>query len=107
MRPHSKRRPFPQPSALQGLIEAAAPVLAAQGVQRSSAVPWIEAARLSMAIASGGGWQLPATPQEFLEPMLAYKGWEWTWEGADLVLTLPGWVKPPVRLVAIQPRLIE
>ena len=105
MRPHSKRRPHPQPSPLQVLIEAAAPVLAAHGEQRSPTAPWIAAAALSMAIASGGGWSLPATPQEFLEPMLAYRGWAWSWEDADLVLTLPGWVQPPPVLVAIQPSL--
>jgi hypothetical protein len=43
-----------------------------------------------MAIASGGGWQLPATTHAFLEPMLTYMSWDWRREGAELVLTLPG-----------------
>ena len=107
MRPHSKRRPHPTPSALQVLIEAAAPVLAAHGEQRSPAAPWIAAARVSMTIASCGGWQLPATPQEFMEPMLAYRGWTWRWEGDDLVLILPGWVQPPVRLVGVRSGLFN
>jgi hypothetical protein len=50
---------------------------------------------------------IPATPQEFLELRLAYKGWTWRWEGDDLVLKLPGWVAPPVRLVAVQLGLFD
>ena len=73
MRPRrSIRPPTPSPSALQVLIETAAPVLAAHGEQRSLAAPWLAAASVSMSIASGGGWRLSATPQEFLEPMLAH-----------------------------------
>ena len=105
MRPHSKRRPHPQPSALQVLIEAAAPVLAAHGEQRSPAPPWIAAAEVSIKIAQGCGWSLQDTPESYLGPMLAYRGWTWRLEGADLILTLPGWVEPPMRLVAVQPGL--
>lgn len=39
--------------------------------------------------------------------MLAYKGWAWRWGGADLVITLPGWVRLPQVLVAVQPGLFD
>ena len=78
------------------------PVLAAQGEQRSLATPWIAAATLSIKIAQGCGWSFHDTPESYLEPMLAYKGWAWRWEGADLVLTQPGWVEPTRVLVVVQ-----
>ena len=89
------------------LIEAAAPVLAANGEHRSPSAPWIAAASVSIKVAQGCGWSLQDTPESYLEPMLAYRGWTWRWEGDDLVLTLPGWVQPPVRLVAVQLGLFD
>ena len=107
MRQHSKRRPHPQSSALQMLIESAAPVLAAHGEQRSPAVPWIAAATLSIKIAQGCGWSLQDTPESYLEPMLAYRDWTWRWEGTELVLGSLGWIRPPSVIVAIQPSLFS
>ncbi|MBK8573671.1 MAG: hypothetical protein IPN91_13825 [Holophagaceae bacterium] len=47
------------------------------------------------------------TPMTLLEPLLAHRGWTFNWEGADLVLTLPGWVQPTAVIVAIQDRLLD
>ena len=107
MRSRSKRPPVPKPSALQVLIEAAAPVLATHGEQRSPAAPWIAAATLSIKIAQGCGWSLQDTPESYMEPMLANRGWTWRREGDELLLTRPGWGQPPMRLVAMQPRQYE
>ena len=59
-------------------------------------------ADVAMKTARGDGWSLPDTHEEFLAPMLAHRGWVWRWEGADLVLELPGWVQPAPVIVAIQ-----
>ena len=103
----SKRPPVPQPSALQVLIEAAVPILAVHGVHRSPAAPWIAAAEVSIRIAQGCGWSPHDTPDTYMAPMLRHRGWAWQWEGADLVLELPGWVEPPLVVVAIQPGLFD
>ena len=46
-------------------------------------------------------------PVTILEPMLAHRGWVWSWEGADLVLEVQGWVQPDLIMVAVQPGLFE
>jgi len=107
MRSRSKRPPVPKPSALQVLVEVAMPVLAAHGEQRSPAAPCIAAATLSIKIAQECGWSLQDTPESYLEAILAYRGWTWRWEGDDLVLILPGWVQPPVRLVGVRSGLFN
>ena len=92
MRPRSRRPPVPKPSVLQVMIQAAVPILAAHGSYRSPAAPWIAAATLSMKVAQGCDWSLQGSPEAYLEPMLAHRGWTWAWEEEDLVLGLPGWV---------------
>ena len=103
----SKRPPFPQPSALQVLLEAAVPVLAAHGVQRCPSAPFLAAAGVLITTAQGCGWEAQTTAQELVERYLGQRPWTWRWEGADLVLELPGWTAPPMHLVAIQPGLFD
>ena len=107
MRSRSKRPPVPKPSALQAMLQATAPILAACGSYRSPAAPWIAAATLSMKVAQGCGWSLQDTPEAYLEPMLAHRSWTWAWVGEDLVLDLPGWVQPAPVIVAIQAGLFD
>ena len=96
MRPRTRRSPVLKPSALQAMIQAAVPILAAYGSYRSPAVPWIAAANLSMKVAQGCGWNLQGTPEAYLGPMLAHRGWTWAWESEGLVITLPRLVEPLV-----------
>lgn len=85
MRPRrSKQPPVPKASALQVMIQAADPSIAARGSYPSPAAPWIAAATLSMKVAQGCGWSLLGTPEAYLEPMLTHRGWTWTWEGEDI-----------------------
>jgi|APCry1669188910_1035180.scaffolds.fasta_scaffold238602_1 hypothetical protein len=107
MRPRTRRSPVLKPSALQAMIQAAVPILAAYGSYRSPAVPWIAAANLSMKVAQGCGWNLQGTPEAYLGPILAHRGWTWVWEGDDLVLGLPGWIQPKPILVAIYVGLFD
>jgi len=107
MRPRTRRSPVLKPSALQAMIQAAVPILAAYGSYRSPAVPWIAAANLSMKVAQGCGWNLQGTPEAYLEPFLAHRGWTWAWDGEDLVLDLPGWVQPDPAIMAIQAGLFD
>jgi hypothetical protein len=89
------------------LLDEAAIQLAAHGTVRSPAGPWRAAARVLLVTRQSCGWDLDLTPEGLLEPRLAHRGWIFSWEGADLVLTLPGWVKPPPVIVAIQDRLLD
>jgi hypothetical protein len=50
---------------------------------------------------------MTTTPQEAVEVSFRALGWAWRWEGADLVLELPGWVQPAPVIVAIQPGLFD
>lgn len=102
MRSRSKRPPVPKPSALQVMIQAAAPILATRGSYRSPAAPWIAAATLTMKVAQGCGWSLQDTPEAVPEPMLVHRGWEWQWLGDDLVIELPEWVKPVPVFLSIE-----
>ncbi len=88
------------------MLDQAAVQLQAHGTVRSSAGPWIAAARVLLVTRQSCGWDLEHTPETLLEPRLAHWGWVWSWEGADLVLTLPGWVQPTPVIVAVQPSLI-
>ena len=88
-------------------MNQAAGVLKASGKVSFPAASWIAAAEVAMKTAMGGGRSLPDTPEAFLEPMLAHRGWVWRWEGADLVLELPGWTQPAPIIVAIQDGLFD
>ena len=89
------------------LLDLAVVQLEAHGSVRSPAGPWIAAARVLLVTRHSCGWDLEHIPQTLLEPMLAHRGWIFTWEGDDLVLTLPGWVQPTAVIVAIQDRLLD
>jgi hypothetical protein len=89
------------------LLDQAAVPLAAHGTVRSPAGPWIAAARVLLVTRQSCGWDMEHTPETLLEPLLAHRGWAFSWEGADLVLTLPGWVEPTPVIVAIQDRLLH
>ena len=102
-----RKPPTPPKSALMVLMERAGANLEANGVVRASAAPWLAAAGVLLATRRSCGWNDQDTPVTLLEPLLAHKGWSWRWEGDDLVLEVPGWVKPEEVLVAVQPLLID
>jgi len=81
--------------------------LAAKGVVRAPAAPWLAAARVLLTTRRSCGWDMEHTPVTILEPFFGHQGWTWTWEGDDLVLALPGWVKPEPVVVAIQVGLFD
>ena len=97
----------PRHDGLSQCFDLAAAELAAHGTTRCPAAPWIAEARVYLNIRHACGWDLKTTPEEFLSPMLAHRGWIWRREGSDLVLVLPGWVQPMPTLVAIQPSLFD
>ncbi len=89
------------------LLDLAAVQIQAHGTVRSPAGPWIAASRVLLVTRHSCGWDLEHTPETLLEPLLAHRGWTFSWEGADLVLTLPGWVQPAPVMVAVQPGLFD
>jgi len=97
----------PRRDGLTLLLDEAAIQLAAHGTVGSPAGSWIAAARVLLVTRHTCGWDLEHTPMTLLEPLLAHRGWTFNWEGADLVLTLPGWVEPPPVIVAIQAGLFD
>jgi hypothetical protein len=97
----------PRRGGLTLLFDQAAMELAAQGTARCPAGPWLAAARVFLNIRHTCGWDLSTTPEEFLAPMLAQRGWSWRWEGDDLVMVLPGWIPPAPVIMAIQPGLFD
>ncbi len=97
----------PRQDAITVLMDQAAVDLAAHGVVRCPAAPWVAATRVLLVTRHSCGWDLDQTPTSLLEPMLLARGWAWRWEGSDLVLTLPGWVQPAPVLVPVQPGLFD
>ena len=108
MRTHRTRKATTcRRSALGLLVEAAADELEARGRTRMPAAPWLEAGRIEVIRSQGCGWEMDTTPVTRVERDLAARGWAWAWEGEDLVLEIPGWAPPPVRVVAVQPGLFD
>ena len=109
MRPRRNRNPTrqPQPSQLTVLLDAVALRLVALGTVQVDPGPYLAAARVLVTTAQGCGWEASTTDLDLLERHLAMRRWTWCWLGTDLVLTLPLWVQPPVRFLAIQGGLFD
>ena len=84
------------------LLDRAGVELAANGVVRATAAPWLAAARVLLMTRRSCVWNEQDTPVTILEPFLARQGWSWRWEGDVLVLELPGWMQPAPVIVEIQ-----
>lgn len=97
----------PYRNALDRLAEAVAAELATKGCVRVPASPWLVAATVYIRTVQGCGWEQGTLPEQMVERCLAARGWACRWEGGDLVLEIPGWAPPPVRVVAVQPGLFS
>lgn len=97
----------PRRDGLGQLIDRTRLDLVAHGTTRCPAGAWLDAGRVALVTAQGCGWDLEATEVQILERRLQTTGWTWRWEGADLVLTLPGWLQPSSGVVAVQPGLFD
>lgn len=96
-------------SPLMVLMKAAQEATAKAGVARMPADAWIRAAehyltlqRCCQAVPE------TVTAAGVVDEMLELAGFTRRWEGADLVIELPGWAPPPPpSKVAVQPRLFD
>ncbi len=97
----------PYRSGLDRLVEAAANGLAAQGRPQVPAAPWLAVATVYIRTVQGCGWERDTLPAQVVERSLVARGWAWQWDGDELVIEVPGWAPPPVRVVAVQPGLFD
>ena len=100
-----RQHKVPVRDGLMLLLDQVAVQLQSHGTVRLPAGAWIAAARVLLVTRQSCGWDMKETPETLLAPMLAYRGWTFSWEGADLVLELPGWVQPALVREWVQPGL--
>ncbi len=78
-----------------------------KGTVRLPAQTYLSTAARMITDAQARGWSQGLTPTSAIEERAATKGWACRWEGEELVLEIPGWAPPPVRVVAVQPGLFD